>query len=334
MSVKRPILRWHGGKWLLAKWIIAHLPQHRVFVEPFGGAASVLLQKPRSYAEIYNDLDGELVNLFRVARDRGDELHRVLRLTPFARAEFVSSYAQTDDPVEQARRTVVRSFMGFGSNSHNQPTGFRANSNRSGTTPARDWRNYPDALHALIDRLRGVCIENRDAAVVMQAHDGEQTVHYVDPPYVAATRDKGGDYRHEMTDADHEALAEILHRLRGAVVLSGYASRLYDDLYRGWHRIERASLADGARPRTEVLWLSPRCHVNDLFVAERARAVVEVATAITDTAKVEVAFLHDVGGTGSGFIPDGTPEPPALPAPKAALTGRQPVTITRRGPGA
>lgn len=264
-TCRRPILRWHGGKWLLANWIISHLPAHRVYVEPFGGAGSVLLRKSRSYAEVYNDLDGEVVNLFRVARERGDELRRALELTPFARDEFVLSYTPTDDPVEQARRTVARSFMGFGSNSHNKATGFRANSNRSGTTPAHDWRNYPDAFVAVVERLRGVCIENRDAVAVMQAHDGEETVHYVDPPYVAVTRDKGGDYRHEMTDADHEALAGELHKLRGSVVLSGYASPLYDELYRDWQRVERVALADGARARVEVLWLSPRCADADLF---------------------------------------------------------------------
>lgn len=264
-ALSRPILRWHGGKWILANWIIEHLPRHRVYVEPFGGAGSVLLRKPRSYAEIYNDLDGEVVNLFRVARERGDDLRRALELTPFAQDEFVLSYEPTDDQVEQARRTVTRSFMGFGSNSHNKATGFRANSNRSGTTPAHDWRNYPEAFVAVIERLRGVCIENRDAVEVMQAHDGEETVHYVDPPYVAATRDKGGDYRHEMTDVDHEMLAAELHKLRGAVVLSGYRSALYDALYEDWRRVERHARADGARERVECLWLSPRCTSQGLF---------------------------------------------------------------------
>ena len=155
VKVRRPILRWHGGKWKLAPWILGHFPQHRTYVEPFGGAASVLLQKPRSYAEIYNDLDGEVVNLFRVARDAGPELRRRLELTPFSREEFVESYVQTDDAIEQARRTVARAFMGFGSNAHNRATGFRANSNRSATTPAHDWNNYPSAFDAIIDRLRG-----------------------------------------------------------------------------------------------------------------------------------------------------------------------------------
>lgn len=261
----RPLLRWHGGKWLLAPWIIANLPPHRVYVEPFGGAASVLMRKPRTYAEIYNDLDGEVVNLFRVVRDRGQELREALYYTPFARDEFAASYEPTSDPLEQARRTVVRSFMGFGSNSHSKATGFRANSNRSGTTPAGDWRNYPDALDALIVRLRGVTIENRAACEVMQAHDAEMSVHYVDPPYVASTRDKGSDYRHEMTDADHRRLADVLHSLKGAVVLSGYDCDLYRSLYGDWHRVDRAAMADGARPRTEVLWLSQNARQAGLF---------------------------------------------------------------------
>lgn len=252
----RPIMRYHGGKWKLAPWIISHFREHKVYVEPFGGAASVLIRKPRAYAEIYNELDGEIVNLFTVTRNHGPELKRVLELTPFSRVEFVGSYEASCDPVEQARRTVIRSFMGFGSNSHNRKTGFRANSNRSGTTPAHDWKNYPDALVKIIERLRGVCIENRDAISVMDAHDGPQTLHYVDPPYVATTRDAGDDYRHEMGDVDHKKLSEFLHTLKGGVVLSGYHSPLYDSLFADWFRVERKAFADGARARVEVLWMN------------------------------------------------------------------------------
>ncbi|MDE1170896.1 MAG: DNA adenine methylase [Verrucomicrobium sp.] len=255
----RPLLRYHGGKWRLARWIISHFPDHRIYDEPYGGGASVLLQKPRSYAEVYNDLDGELINLFRVVRDDGDELRRLLELTPFSRDEFQDSYEPSSDPMEQARRTLVRSFMGFGSNSHTKATGFRSCSNRSGTTPAHDWRNYPEALAHTIERLRGVVIENRDAVEVMRQHDSPFTLHYCDPPYVPETRDAGGDYRHEMTVEDHRALAAALRELKGCVVISGYPSALYDEeLFPDWHRIERSALADGAAKRREVLWFSPR----------------------------------------------------------------------------
>lgn len=269
-SAKRPVLRWLGGKWLLAPWIISHLPPHRIYVEPFGGAGSVLIRKPRAYAEIWNDLDGSVVNLFRVLRtpDQAARLIELLRLTPFARAEFEAAYEPIDDPVEAARRLVIISFMGFGSNAANlRSTGFRASSNRSGTAPAHDWANYPDALAAIVERLAGVVIENRDATAVMAQHDGPDTLHYVDPPYVWATRNRGGGGHHpkwrgyaiELADEQHRELLTFLGELRGMVALSSYAHPIYDGLLRGWRRVDCAAYADGARPRTECLWLNPRC---------------------------------------------------------------------------
>jgi DNA adenine methylase len=259
----RPVLRYHGGKFLLAPWIVSHLPAHRVYVEPYGGAASVLLHKSRSYAEIYNDLDGEICNLFRVLRDpsQARELKRLLTLTPFARAEFEQSYLTAPDPIEQARRTVIRSFMGFGSAAASgQATGFHGNSNNSGSTPARDWMNYPNALDFFVERLRGVVIEHRPALQLLEKFDGPNTLHYVDPPYVHSTRSAkrrtSPAYRFEMSDEEHRELSATLRALKGMVVLSGYACELYEELYGDWFRVERESLADGARPRTEVLWLN------------------------------------------------------------------------------
>jgi DNA adenine methylase len=146
-------------------------------------------------------------------------------------------------------------------------TGFRANANKQGTTPAHDWANMPDAMAAVGHRLSGVVIENRPALDVMQRHDGPETLHYVDPPYVPETRSGKGRsggvryhaYRHEMTVEDHRELATALRELVGMVILSGYPSGLYDELYAGWARIERESLADGARKRTEVLWCNEAC---------------------------------------------------------------------------
>lgn len=267
--VTRPALRYHGGKFRLAPWILRHMPAHRVYVEPFGGGASVLLQKLRSYAEVYNDLDGEVVNLFRVLRDDGAALVRALELTPFARDEFAGSYAPDDDPIEQARRTVVRSFMGFSSaGASGQSTGFRSNCNRCGTTPAHDWMHLPAHMRRVVERMQGVVIEHRDAIEVMQRHDCDTAVHYVDPPYVHSTRSlrtRAPSYRHELTDERHAELASVLCMLRGQVLVSGYRCALYDTLYDGWQRIDVASHADGARARVESLWLSPRCRQVGLF---------------------------------------------------------------------
>lgn len=156
----------------------------------------------------------------------------------------------------------------FGSNAANlRSTGFRANSNRSGTTPAQDWANYPDALVAIVERLAGVVIENRDAAAAMAQHDGPDTLHYVDPPYVWATRNRGGGGHHpkwrgytiELADEQHRELLAFLRGLRGMVVLSGYPNPIYEELLCDWRRVDRAAYADGARPRTECLWLNQRC---------------------------------------------------------------------------
>ncbi|MBB4212789.1 DNA adenine methylase [Rhodothalassium salexigens DSM 2132] len=266
-----PVLRWHGGKARLAPWIISHFPAHRVYVEPYGGAGSVLLSKPRAYAEVYNDLDGDVVTLFHILRTPGaaERLEEALRLTPFARTEYLAAYEPCGDPVERARRLIVRSMMGHGSNSPHSITGFRADTRRDGGTPVRDWARYPDRLPEIVDRLRGVVIENRPAIAVMGAHDGEQTLHYVDPPYVPSTRGRGRDYAFEMTEEDHADLADCLHRLRGMVVVSGYPSPLYERLYPKWERVERRAYADGARQRVECLWLNPAaCHrrpTADLF---------------------------------------------------------------------
>jgi DNA adenine methylase len=262
----RPALRYHGGKWRLAPWIIQHFPAHQVYVEPFGGAASVLLRKPRSYAEIYNDLDDEVVGLFRVLRSpRAAELVEAVRLTPFARAEFQFCYEPTLEPVERARRMVARSFMGFGSNAHNicVKTGFRSHSKRCGSTPAHDWVGLPTALRAVAERFQGVTIENRDALEVMRQHDGPETLHYLDPPYVHETRssrlsgrnDYHG-YKHEMTDAQHAVLLAGAREMQGMVVLSGYPHSLYDDALPGWQRILHVNHTVGARKRTEALWLN------------------------------------------------------------------------------
>lgn len=269
-SIKRPLLRYHGGKFMLADWIISYFPKHKCYVEPFGGAASVLLKKQRSYAEVYNDLDGEIVNLFRVVRDHGNELKEMLQNTPFSRDEFVLSYENSNNQIEQARRTVVRSFMGFGSASvSGRKSGFRSNSNRSGTTPAHDWMNLPDALDNIIKRLRGVVIENKNAIDVMFQHDNYSTLHYVDPPYVLGTRYRGEKtacYNFEMSDADHANLLSKIFSLKGMVIISGYENDIYNDLLQNWKKVQRKAFADGAKTRTEILWISPNTFLtNDLF---------------------------------------------------------------------
>lgn len=268
MTPRRPVLRYHGGKWRLAPWICAHFPRHRTYVEPYGGGGSVLLRKPRAHSEIYNDCWGLVVNVFRVLRDpeTAEQLRRAVELTPFARDEFAgcghADMAAIADPIERARRTIFRSFAGHGSASVNgdYSTGLRVAGRRSGGAPCREWATYPAEIPAFVERLRGVTIENRDALELLARHDAEDMLAYLDPPYPHTTRNMrrgNANYVFEMTDDDHREFAAVARGLSGHVVVSGYRCELYEKLFAGWPSVERVAQSDGGE-RTEVLWLHPR----------------------------------------------------------------------------
>jgi len=269
MNIKSPVIRYHGGKFRLAPWVLQHFPPHTCYVESFGGAAGVLMQKERSYAEVYNDLDGDIVNLFRVLQGEAtrNALIEMLTLTPYARDEFEQAWEPTEDPVDRARRTIVRAQMGFGSAGATKGvTGFRIDTKRKYGTAQSLWTKYPEQIATIGQRLTGVLIENRPATEVIKAHDGPETLHYVDPPYVLGTRyesaKSGRYYRHEMTDADHMALISNLLEVDGMVALSGYSSEIYIDQLEGWSMNSvsaRISAGRGSSTRQECLWLNPAC---------------------------------------------------------------------------
>lgn len=282
MALPRPVLRWLGGKKRLAPWIISFFPPHRQYVEPYGGAYSVGLEKPRSYNETYNDLDGELVNLFRVLRsDKAGELLRVLKLTPYSRDEYWAAFEPTDDPVERARRMIVRSHLahGTGGARMDRPTGFRTDGNSGTTNVAGEWAALPDALWAVVERLQGVTIESRPAIELIEKYNDEKVLIYLDPPYMPETRSaksrKQGERYHtyavEMTVDDHLAMLEVCRRSQAMIVLSGYPTSLYDQELPGWRCFTRAARAHRNSPRTEVVWLNPlavkRMPRPDLFEA-------------------------------------------------------------------
>jgi len=269
-ALKHPALRYHGGKFRLSKWIQEFFPEHTIYVEPYGGAASVLLTKPRAYAEVYNDLDGDLVNFFRVLQDPSsrERLCQVCAVTPYAREEFALAFEPATDPVERARRLAIRAAMGFGSAGATKETcGFRRDATKKHSTAWHNWVAYPEIVAAVGERLTGVMIENREACQVMVQNDGAKTLHYVDPPYLHSTRGRASMtalryYRHEMSVWDHAKLLAALQNLKGMVVLSGYPSELYEKTLQGWERHEttsRIALRRGAGIRTESVWLNPKC---------------------------------------------------------------------------
>lgn len=270
MTITAPVIRYHGPKFRLAPWVLQHFPPHTCYVESFGGAAGVLMQKPRSYAEVYNDLDGDIVNLFRVLQDQNSRSTLVERLvfTPYSREEFELSWEPSNEPVERAKRTIIRAQMGFGSAGATKGvTGFRIDTKRQYGTAQSLWATYPNQL-AKVGQRFFVLIENRPAIEVITAHEGTRTLHYVASPYMHDTRYRGASsgryYKHEMNDAALRELLGVLLELEEMVVLSGCPSDLYAEILPDWacySASARISASRGTASRTECVWLSPSCVV-------------------------------------------------------------------------
>lgn len=253
----KPPIAYYGAKVSVADWIVEQLPAHSHYVEPFAGSLAVLLAKPAAAMETVNDLDLDLMTWWRVLRNRPNELARSCALTPHSRAEHTAAYEPADDELEQARRVWVRLTQGRAGTLRR--TGWRHYAKPTGTTSMPDYlTSYVDRIGPVADRLAGVSLECRPAAEIIAAYGQHPDVLlYVDPPYLAETR-TSVNYRHEMASGSaHRELAEQLRNCRAAVVLSGYDSPLYRDLYDGWDRVTRSTHTGQANThsdRTEVLW--------------------------------------------------------------------------------
>lgn len=252
----RPILRYPGGKWWVAQWILDNMPTHEGYVEPYFGSGAVFFNKPKSPREIINDLDGNVVNFFQVCRENPDELARALSLTPWSREEYQAAAAPTDDPVERARRFAIRYWMSYGS-CPRPGTGWRhATGKRHHTGPdyPSQWQHLPDLVQQAADRLIAAQIEHKPALDVIADHNGPDVLIYADPPYLPDTRVSKALYPCEMTATDHEDMLRALVKHQGLVMLSGYDNDLYRDYLADWDMQTAKSHADGGAARTECLW--------------------------------------------------------------------------------
>ena len=257
-NVRRAAFHRFGGKWNMAKWIISHLPEHRFYIEPFAGAASVLLRKLPCESEVLNDVDDEVVNIFRVMRDpvQAKQLEHACYWTPSSRTELRLALERSDDPVEQARRTIYRNFVALTPNASTDD--IKITMDAGGGRRPRSWASYSQYIDGIRRRLQNVVIENRPALELIQRFDDPDLLYYLDPPYVAKTRLSTRTYAHEMSDDDHRELAETVKGLKAMVAISGYQSELYTELYGDWTlrtRQTRATFASKHRPE-EALWLN------------------------------------------------------------------------------
>jgi len=269
IRVLSPVV-YYGGKSMLAPWVVSHFPEHRVYVELFGGGASVLFAKKRALVEVYNDLEGDVANFFRVTRDNGEELKRALWLTPYARDEFAAAISApaTDDPIERARRFLVISRQAFGgcgvSERNLSPGNWKQPSVCGRRTSTTVWKNaITTRMDAVIERLQGVAIENVDFHRCVEKLDTPDTLFYADPPYLMHGRDRRHQYRLDFGGDDHHRLAKAFATIQGKAIVSYHAAEGLGELYSGWRQVSRAShncsvlLKGGKRKKTtEVLLMN------------------------------------------------------------------------------
>jgi DNA adenine methylase len=259
----RPPVKWHGGKRYLAEWIISQFPPHRIYLEPFGGAASVLLNKPPVDVEAYNDLDLRITRLFRALQNQGPEFVARVQFIPYSQKEFedAETYPDSATDLDKAVCDFVRWRQSFGG----QGKGWSCTTTRARGGMAGDvnaWWTAIDQLPDIIDRLKRVQILHQPATQAIRRFDSPQTLIYCDPPYLHTTRSANSleIYGVEMTEAEHHELAGVLNACKSTVVLSGYPSGLYHSLYQDWQRVdlEIANHSAGGKTKsrmTEVLWI-------------------------------------------------------------------------------
>ena len=258
----------YGGKHYYADKIIAEFPEHRVYIEPFAGAANVLLRKPHADVEILNDLDSEIISFFRVLRDDAsfDRLCRTLDLTPHAREVFEQAVDEpvSDDPVERAHRFFVLARQargGLGTGNVTKSAFSVSTRKRNGMAEnLSKWLSAVDGLGDVAARLRTVEIEHLPAVELIRKYDAADVLLYCDPPYLPETRSggKANTYRHEMSVEDHVELLDVLRMCKGQVVLSAYPSTLYDERLVGWRKVcmkARSHVSNSGETRVEVLWI-------------------------------------------------------------------------------
>lgn len=208
-----------GGKTLLTDWIIDHLPDHTVYVEPFGGSAAVLLNKQRSHIEVYNDVDGDIVQFFEVARERPDDLAEWCRRTPFSEEvynEWVREYYdgdRPDDSVERAGRWMYLRFTQFGGK-YDHGAGFKRDQPRKKRGASNLWKSVDERIDQIADRFQGVSVQNADYQDVIDKYDGDETVFYLDPPYL------GKEHTYRVGEFDHGDLADTLADIDGYALVS------------------------------------------------------------------------------------------------------------------
>lgn len=262
---RRIVFGWYGGKFSHLDWLLPLLPRSHHYCEPFSGSAAVLLNRQPSPVETYNDIDGDVVNFFRVLRDQPEELERAIALTPVSREEFhraIAGSTRGTSELEMARRFYIRARQTRTGLAQTATLGRWANcknTSRSGMSGVISrWLGGVEGLADIAERLLRVQIENRPATDIVRLYDDPDTLFYCDPPYLHDTRGDSKAYGFEMFDLEHVDLARVLNSAKGKVAISGYRNELMDHLYKGWQRFDAPPKHAHSikKLRHECLWMN------------------------------------------------------------------------------
>ena len=261
---RRIVFGWYGGKFSHLDWLLPLLPECHHYCEPFAGSGAVLLNRVPSPVETYNDIDGEVVNFFRVLRDQHEELIRAIALTPFSREEYYRAIHTTNgvSDIERARCFYIKARQTRTGLAQTASLGRWANcknTSRAGMSGVVSrWLGGVGALDDIAQRLMRVQIENRPAVDVIRLYDSPKTLFYCDPPYLHATRGDVKSYGFEMDEEQHREFAEVVNRCSGMVAVSGYEHPLMDKLFEPgkWFKTlgARKTIHSTKGTRQEVLW--------------------------------------------------------------------------------
>lgn len=256
------VLKWPGSKWSIADEIVRMMPKHNIYLEPFFGSGAVFFNKPICNTEILNDLDGEVVNLFKEIRDNPKELAKAVKFTPYSREEYMESYKRNEKEsgsIEKARQFLVRCNMARAGMQYYSSSWRHAGPVLGATTKqrvTRDWNRVPERIFEAAERLKDAEIENKNAFELIKKYNRKDCLIYVDPPYLLSTR-RQRYYNVEMTeDEEHREILGLLKNHLGPVIISGYDSRLYKEVLNGWNKKEINTNAEQGKQRTEVLWFN------------------------------------------------------------------------------
>ena len=253
----KAIMKYPGSKWSIADWIIRFFPEHHSYIEPFFGSGAVLFNKPRSNIETVNDLDGNVVNLFKCIREDPERLASAIYMTPYSRQVYEYAFSEApEEPYEKALNFYIRLNMGHGFRTNGEKVGWKNDvQGRERSYASQDWCNLPEKIMFAAERLRGVQIENKPAVDLIRRFNFENVLIYCDPPYMLSTR-HGKQYRCEMDEQDHEQLLEALKAHKGYVIISGYETEMYDSILSGWNKYDTTVYSQVCSKKKEIIWMN------------------------------------------------------------------------------